>query len=187
MEGFKRGFKDDLDTRFKEGVYWIGRVHWICGLGKKTSLFFDVEEEKLGLMPMPPLRDDWYSHYNISYLGESCNCLHMIGIYGPQIQFNVYELKKQYSEWFVKYRVDLPEVANAFPALIRVSNPEINCYSSIIRGEKENDTFLVLRIPGRIIRYHLLTRTFEKLCDIKGGDKEDYLKLFYSTIAYQYI
>lgn len=53
-------------------------------------------------MPMPPLPDDWYSHYNISYLGESCNCLHMIGIYGPQIQFNVYELKKEYSEWFVK-------------------------------------------------------------------------------------
>lgn len=183
-------FRDDLDTGFREGVYCNGRVHWISGLGKKSSLCFNVEEEELGLMPMPPIPDDWNSHYNVNYFGESCGCLHMIDIYGSQIQFNVYELKRDYSEWFVKYHVDLAEVANAFPALIRVSIADINCYSfsifSIIRGEKEDDAFLVLRIPGKVIRYNLLSKTFEKLCDFEGGDDEDYLK-FYDLIAYQYI
>lgn len=183
-------FKDDLDTGFKEGVYWNGRVHWISGLGKKSSLCFHVEEEKLGLMPMPPFPLDWYSHYNTNYFGESCDHLHMIDMYGSQLQFNVYELKRDYSEWFVKYHIDLVEVGNAFPALLRQSMVDINCYSfsifSIIRGETEEDAFLVLTIPGKVIRYNLLSQTFEKLCDFEGGDEENYLK-FYNPIAYQYI
>lgn len=49
----------------------------------------------------------------------------------------------------------------AFGAIIRdeVNSWEFGCYVlsvlSVIRGEKEEDAFLVLQIPGKAIRYNL--------------------------------
>ncbi|KAG9140775.1 hypothetical protein Leryth_006945 [Lithospermum erythrorhizon] len=41
------------------------------------------------------------------YLGESCDHLHLVQTAVPSgIKFNVYELKRDCSEWFVKYQVD---------------------------------------------------------------------------------
>lgn len=146
-------------------------------------------------MPMPPLPDGWDRDGiigpRIAYLGESCDHLHLIEIYGSNIQFNVYEMKRDYSEWFVKYQVDLAEVANAFPGpemVWKFRRDDTNCeyvlsIFSLIRGQKENDAFLVLQIPaGQAIRYNLVTRNFEKLCDFDPDLEFNYYLRVYEHI-----
>ncbi|XP_031282032.1 F-box protein At5g07610-like [Pistacia vera] len=50
------------------GVFWNGAVHWINF--RLKSLYLDIEEEKVGEMPMPPTPDG-FAHRSFSYFGES--------------------------------------------------------------------------------------------------------------------
>ncbi|CAI9771820.1 unnamed protein product [Fraxinus pennsylvanica] len=178
------------ETNFEKGVYWNGSIHWI-GNGTFESLYFIIDEERLETMPMPPIPDGWEGRSNY-YIGESCGHLNFIETFGPQIQFNVYEMKRNNSEWFVKYRVDLSPLVNAFPGMIRsYLNPTDWYYYALsifclIQGEKNEDSFLVLQIAGRAIRYNLVHNTFEKLHDFEGAEVEDSLR-FSWTNGFQHI
>ncbi|KAK6117894.1 hypothetical protein DH2020_048362 [Rehmannia glutinosa] len=92
----KCGYPFTAQVNFENGVYWNGAIHWINnGIG--DSLYFNIDDQNLRIMPMPPIPDgwDWRSNY---YFGESCDHLHYIEIISPQIQFNVYEMRRDYSE-----------------------------------------------------------------------------------------
>lgn len=175
-------------------VYWNGAVHWVNRLG---NMMFYVDEERLGVIPMPPIPEDSMSGRSVICFGESCDHLHLIETYGPRSQFNVYEMKRDFSEWFIKYRVDLAAVGAVFPEMASFTG-EIDLYSfsifSLIRGGKEDedededddDGFLVLQIPGKAIRYNLGRKTFEKLCDFEGADEEEEHHLRYTEYDFGY-
>ncbi|KAL0382273.1 UNVERIFIED_CONTAM: F-box protein [Sesamum calycinum] len=142
-------------------------------------------------MPMPPIPDgwDWRSNY---YFGESCDHLHYIEIYGPQIQFNVYEMKRDYSAWFVKYQVDLSPVVAANPRMIRDNFEPTDWYYyalsvfGLVRGEQEEDSFLILQIPGKAIRYNIVWKTFEIVHEFEEAEVDDSLR-FPGVHGFQYI
>lgn len=64
----------------------------------------DMEE-----MPMPPVPDGWDSGI-YQYFGESGGHLLLIDFCGAS-PFIVYEMRTDYSGWFVKHHVDLGGVA----------------------------------------------------------------------------
>ncbi|KAH0727717.1 F-box protein At5g07610-like [Solanum tuberosum] len=154
------------DVNFSKGVYWNGSIHWISTIGNLTSLCYNLDFESLGVMPMPSLPDDQST--TITYFGESCDHLHLIKFSFSTVRFDVYEMKRDYSEWFVKYKVDLEHPH------------ELNYYNftvlSLVRGRREEDAFLVLAIPGdcKAMRYNIIEKTFEKLCDYEGADEQVY-------------
>ncbi|KAK6121904.1 hypothetical protein DH2020_044354 [Rehmannia glutinosa] len=188
---------------FQTGVYWNGAIHWIMNgfrnslhfWDSRDSLYFNVDDEILRVMPLLPLPDasNWKSNYRF---WESCDHLHyIIDIIRSSISFNVYEMRQDYSEWFIKYRVDLSPVVAAFPEMIR-SNP-INFYMdwrnrpiyalcSLVRGEKDEDSFLVLNIEGKAIRYNIVYQTFETIFEFVGAEVEG-RERFLGRIGYQYI
>ncbi|KAL2550074.1 F-box protein [Forsythia ovata] len=178
------------EANFEKGVYWNGSIHWV-GNGTFESLYFIIDDERLETLPMPPIPDGWEWRSNY-YFGESCGHLNFIETFGPQIQFNIYEMKRDYSEWFVKYQVDLSPLVTAFPGMIRSGlNPTDWYYYALsifclIRGEKDEDSFLVLQIPGKAIRYNLVYKTFKKLHDFEGAEVEDSLR-FSWTNGFQHI
>ncbi|KAL3521386.1 hypothetical protein ACH5RR_019535 [Cinchona calisaya] len=177
---------------FKNGICWNGAVHWLSHWGRDKSLYFNLDEERLGEVPPTPNNAELEAF--MTYFGESCGHLHLIQMYGcPNIEFTVFEMMRDCSGWFVKNVVDLSAVTSAFPGMIRTElspyDDDSCVYSvlSIIRGEKEEDAFLVLHIPGKAIRYNLVSQTFEKLCDFEGADEEEGYLRFEGVGAYQYI
>ncbi|MFS8027657.1 hypothetical protein Hanom_Chr16g01501291 [Helianthus anomalus] len=76
--------------------------------------------------------------------------LHLIVYDYNRLRHNVYEMLSDHSGWFVKYRVDLGGLLHALPELAYWCQNRFN-FSDVIRGEKEEDTFLLLRIPGKMI------------------------------------
>ncbi|XP_050222853.1 F-box protein At5g07610 [Mercurialis annua] len=163
-------FQTEHDIGFHGGVFWNGAIHWYTDSG--PSICFDVDQEQVKEMPMPPMPDEWYRR-RVMYFGESRGCLYLVEIYHPpSTQFNVCEMEKDYSGWFVKYRVDLNGVAGAYPEMIRLYlDPSVlNHYAfqimSIVKGESdEEDSFMVLHIPGKVIRYNFKDNSFEKIFD----------------------
>ncbi|PON51056.1 hypothetical protein PanWU01x14_219140 [Parasponia andersonii] len=59
------------------GVFWNGSVHWISLWG--VSLYFNVSEEPLSPLPMPPVPDGWNEDKKHMFFGESRGYLHFIG------------------------------------------------------------------------------------------------------------
>ncbi|KAK6915219.1 hypothetical protein RJ641_020336 [Dillenia turbinata] len=102
---------DELD--YNHGVFWKGAVHWV-GKGK-LALQFDVEREVLQRMQMPPIHEDW-SERRWKYFGESGEHLYLIEVY-EATTFNVMEMERDYSGWFVSHRVNLTAVAAEFPEM----------------------------------------------------------------------
>ncbi|KAL5569833.1 hypothetical protein UlMin_026408 [Ulmus minor] len=188
-------FPGDFDVRLDDGVYWNGSVHWLSSWG--TSLYFNVDEERLSEMPVPPLRipENYYDEIDkkFRYFGESRNHLHLIDNYEEETTcFDVYEMERDYSGWFVKFRVDLSEFLKAFPEIIPISQGPVNlqnCQFSIlcvVRVELDDESFMVLKIFGKVLRYDFRTKAFYKLCDIEQDRSDNHYPSEWCG-AYQFI
>ncbi|OMO52212.1 hypothetical protein COLO4_37351 [Corchorus olitorius] len=154
-------------TDFKAGVFCNGAIHW------PFRLYFNVDEEKLGeIATMPPIPEEWQERTLPIYFGASRNNLQLIEIYGPlTTQFNIYELQNDYSSWFVKYHVDLEAISAAFPGMM-IRNPSGYVFSilSVVREAVDEESYLVLHIPGMAIHYNLKYGIFRKICDFASND-----------------
>lgn len=155
------------DLNYKLAVYWNGSVNWF-GNNVDDGLYFNVEKESFATMAMPARPDN----KRVRYMQESCEHLHLIDIHGPRTtQFKVYEMQRDYSGWFVKYEVDIENVMNAFPESISKNLPVSDQFyykfltTSIVRGENDDDSFLVLSVPGKVIRYNFADNSFTVLRD----------------------
>ncbi|CAN4116496.1 unnamed protein product [Withania somnifera] len=153
------------------GVYWNSVIYWACG---DKALGFNVEQERLEKFPMPCIRrGQGEEESRVSYYGESCGYLHLIQVYSRQklTFYNIYEMKSDGTEWFLKYQVNVEDVVNAFPHMVRhYLEPTDWHYLAmvvlcVIRGEKEEDAFMILHIPRMVIRFNLRDYTFYKLCE----------------------
>lgn len=71
-------------------------------------------------------------------------------------KFNIYEFKSDRSTliwtWSLKYHVDLNQVARSFPEIFHPLSHLTFRFDilSIVLGGKEDDSFLVLEIPGKL-------------------------------------
>ncbi|KAL3650404.1 hypothetical protein CASFOL_006807 [Castilleja foliolosa] len=169
------------NVNFEYGVYWNGAIHWIWFSRYNQPIYFDPEIDWFSrdnqpiyfnpdidrtpkVMPALPALDGDNSTRNC-YFGESCGHLHYIDVYKTVTQFNVYEMKKDYSEWFVKYKVDLSNIG--------ISN--LFCILAAIRGCDLNDDdhpFLVFKLRGKVIRYDLNDGTCEIICGFKSWESD---------------
>lgn len=154
-------FEASLNTYFNRGVFWKGSIHWVNGDNRK-SLYFDIDNEVVREMYLPRVPDG-NKRSELSYFGESLGHLHLIEIYDRKCaKFDVYEMKMDYSDWFVKYQVDLD--------LIPVGVEEMNLGYNfvpllVVEGVIDEESFLALLINGKLIRYDFEGKTFKMLCD----------------------
>ncbi|KAK2653404.1 hypothetical protein Ddye_013260 [Dipteronia dyeriana] len=106
----------------------------------------------------------------LRYFDESREHLHLVEIHGTT-KFDVHEMETDYSRWFMKYQVDLNSIIIAFPRMIaRGLNPSDRYYYklvvlSIIREVDDGESYMVLQIPNKAIRYNLNNKTFNKIFD----------------------
>ncbi|KAL3650430.1 hypothetical protein CASFOL_006833 [Castilleja foliolosa] len=129
------------------GVYWNGAIHWLeLGWYMKTdtrdSLYFNPDDR----------------HHRMV---------------GPQSHFNVYEMRTDYSEWFVKYRVEACNFVDAYRDNLKPKawwrNYKFAIYT-MVRGDKEEDSFLILKIDEKITKYNLIDGAFETIYEFDGDE-----------------
>ncbi|KAL1810500.1 hypothetical protein ACET3Z_027490 [Daucus carota] len=164
---------------FLDGVYWNGCMHWLAdgvsGLNLPESsisdcLYFNMDEERLETFPRPPICVA--SLRMCLYFGASEDHLHVVEAYRYATSLSVYEMKSDYSEWFVKYRIDLDPISKVFPEMTKheflsrkKSDYAVGVLSLIRRESFQEDSFLVLEIPGKAIRYNLVDKSSKVLWD----------------------
>ncbi|KAD4584195.1 hypothetical protein E3N88_21796 [Mikania micrantha] len=156
---------------FGPGVYSKGTMHWIPNFFDLVCFKIDVEQVQKMLLP-ERASSSWGSRP--LYFGESRGHLHLVEAarHENPLQVNVYELMSDYSGWFIKYRVELDDLPTAYPDMV-YSNRDPSNYLfevfDVLRGdEEEESTFVVVRIPEKIMRYDVVNKSFEKMIDLPG-------------------
>ncbi|KAH7541896.1 F-box protein At5g07610 [Ziziphus jujuba] len=184
------------NLHFNVSEFWNGAVPWITTWDNWEAaggLYFNVEKERLSQMPVPPLlvedSEENRNQRNFICFGEYGDHLHLLEIYNPpSTYFNVYEMQTDYSGWFVKFRVDVAQVAErcilAVQDLYRFLLSNLIC---VVCSEVDEQSYMVMHLPDAIVKYYLKTNSLMKLCDIDdhyGGENVVVYKSWTSTYQY---
>ncbi|KAK1362968.1 F-box domain containing protein [Heracleum sosnowskyi] len=172
-------FSPPPGANFNGGVYWNGCIHWVNEMNSEIEaestvsdcLCFNVDDERLETFPRPPCGVRSASRRSL-YFGESEGHLHFIEACPYATSLSVYEMKSDYSGWFLKYQIDLDPISKVFPemtehkAIFHDKNDYAVAVLSLIRRENfREDPFLVLEVPGKVIRYNLVSRSIKMIWD----------------------
>ncbi|KAK8598814.1 hypothetical protein V6N13_076760 [Hibiscus sabdariffa] len=166
---------------FGQGVYCGGAIHWIMN-NSRCLLCFNVHLERFQEIPLPNILDDWDREPKCRYFGECGGRLHLIltSCKHSTRQFDVYEMKNDYSGWLTKYQVDLNALTSTYPEMTRShSHPSDWDYHAfrvlaiVVREESKQgpspSSFIVLHIPGKAITYSFKDKTSTLLHDFAPG------------------
>ncbi|KAK9051333.1 hypothetical protein SSX86_027960 [Deinandra increscens subsp. villosa] len=147
-----KSFSVDHKPSFGKGVFWNGAIHWAPSVEDNFYFKIDVERLQSAALPAEMMAFEIFT----IYIGESRGCLHLIGSkytrpQSLQLNLKVYEMLSDHSRWLVKYQVELHELPRVFPGMINPFGGYTFKVIDVVRGEKDEDTFLVLVVPGKLI------------------------------------
>lgn len=158
---------------FDRGVFCNGAMHWICMEG--DSFYFVLENETMKTLPVPPMHTDIYTTTRLRFLGQSGGYLHLVDIEANLFQsppMDIYEMRRDYSGWFLKYRIDLNDIGSVFPDMVKemlvntqysedendISIHLSRCYLcsvlSVRRAADGESMEIIIFIPRRIVSYN---------------------------------
>ncbi|XP_058071436.1 F-box protein At5g07610-like [Magnolia sinica] len=176
-------FYEDRWLLNEKGVLWNGALHWTTL--RKSFVSFHVERESFWTTKMPP-KSSRSDSQTCRYFGESNGHLYFIETDDScktilPIEFDIWEMEHDYSQWCVRYHVNLDAMVKAYPEMLvpRVIyfNPDKEKYPE--RGplcvsftvlhlllQERGEEVLWIYIPGKIIKYQIRDGTFVDYYDL---------------------
>lgn len=159
---------DEFSQCYVGGVFWNDAFHWASL--DEPCFYFDVEQEELRKLPMPPNPEGFLDGTELSrirYSGESGDHFYIARVF-DNIRFDVMEMKRDCSGWFVKYIVNLDTLCSVYPEMIENEENFREDFLFIpisIVGSKTDDeeSFMVMHILGKVIRYNFKNETSKVL------------------------
>ncbi|GJX31459.1 AT-hook motif nuclear-localized protein 28-like protein, partial [Tanacetum coccineum] len=152
---------------FGIGVYWNDAIYWrnVC----RNDIFkFDIMNERLVLTALPtPLALDLKVHYEC-HLFECRGCLLLVAKESDcSRHFTIYEKGNVYSEeWSVKYIVNIDHIIKPFPKSWFI----YRTLYSIVLEEREEDSFLVMKLDKKVVQYKIATKTLSTISELGPYD-----------------
>ncbi|GJU63949.1 hypothetical protein Tco_1245784 [Tanacetum coccineum] len=95
-------------------------------------------------------------------------------------KFTIYEMMKGSYVWSVRYHVDTDDFMTPLPEGWSIRST----VWSIVLGEREDDSFLVINLSEKVVEYNLISKNLREIYDM-GSNKvaDDYLHGFISPFA----
>ncbi|XP_076937268.1 F-box protein At5g07610-like [Bidens hawaiensis] len=151
---------------FKYGLYWNNGIHWLNTRNRNWHMMLDINDKHCFKTRAQLVPEDGKASRD-QKLFESRGCLFLICSQNKPKQLIVYEMSKWDSGWLVKYIVCLSEIIMPSP---KISGKSASWFRSrvrsIVNGEKDEDSFLVMKMCRKIFRYSIGLKTFFKLHEL---------------------
>ncbi|GKA06408.1 hypothetical protein Tco_0685632 [Tanacetum coccineum] len=84
-------------------------------------------------------------------------------------EFTIYKMRKGCSVWSVRYLVNTDDFMNPLPEGWSIWST----VRSIILGEREEDSFLVINLSRKVVEYNLISKTLHEIYDIGSNQLDD--------------
>ncbi|GKB33837.1 F-box protein-like protein isoform X1 [Tanacetum coccineum] len=152
---------------FKDGIYWNGAIHMLTSMNGSTHFKLDIVEHPTLTTIQTPVNLDGIVECHCR-LFKSRGCLLLFrSFYTESKEFSVYEIENESSGWSVKYLINLDDAIMLFPNPSKMHDRCICCSLwGVVLEEKEEDSFLVMELYGKIVQYKFILETLSTLCDI---------------------
>ncbi|GJZ13863.1 hypothetical protein Tco_0549093 [Tanacetum coccineum] len=151
---------------FNAGIYSNGALHWLnFANGRYWHVKLDIllDHPVLTTIQLPvPLDGEVFCDHKFF---ESRGCLLLVCKNCPDsCQLNIFEMRNGYSEWSMKYLVNLDDIMMPFPRnwWIRSS------FWCIVLGEREEDSFMVFKSYEKVLQYKIVLETVHTLFDLES-------------------
>ena len=151
---------DDL-VDLDRGVYGHNAIHWMSFPNR--LVYLKLDSERLDYLDIDTPDTTEYGILD-EFLAESRDGMLLVVRCCRVRRLNIYEIKKDYSEWSIKYHIDLEEVIRVYPSMMTRLGLHFMVQSLVIGG-KEEDSFIVLELPGKLIQYKFVVNTISQLRD----------------------
>ncbi|KAL9242782.1 hypothetical protein vseg_016748 [Gypsophila vaccaria] len=178
-------FPAPRDIDFSKAVYCNGAVHWT----KRTSrgLYFDTQTELVNQMPELPRKEQ----YSCEYFGHSGGRLYCVFTMEGLHYYELFEMKKDYSTWVLKNRIELDVLAFKFPKMAReinYQNPHFKYQCqvlSVFHSRNGKVLKIIMSIPDEIIVHNCKKKTSWKIYNSRLSTKDR--RLWYNVYCvYEY-
>nr|GFA11130.1 hypothetical protein [Tanacetum cinerariifolium] len=114
-------------------------------------------------------------------LFESLGCLVLVrrDCIGSS-KFTIYQMRKGCSVWSSKYIVNTDDFMNPLPDRWTIRS----IIWSIVLGEKEEDSFIIINLSAKVLQYNLISKTLREIYDMGPNEiTDDYLHGFIPPYA----
>ncbi|GJW05026.1 hypothetical protein Tco_1563882 [Tanacetum coccineum] len=176
---------------FDSAIYWNGALHWLETENRQLTHYrLNIEDHEhpiITTIQIPQRGINFLASYGymdqILILIKIPHLLHLEGklfesrgclllVYRDDIgsrEFTIYDMMKVCSIWSVRYRVDTDEFMTPLP------EGWSNRYTvwSIVLGEREDDSFLVINLSRKVVQYNLISMTLHEIYDIGSNQLDD--------------
>ncbi|XP_024987307.1 F-box protein At5g07610-like isoform X2 [Cynara cardunculus var. scolymus] len=150
------------DAGFHHGIYWNNAIHWLDFVNGGLHFKLDIEHPLLTRVQTPGTLDRKL-HY-VHKLLESRGRLLLVYPVLDSRQLKVYEMRNEYSGWLVKYIVNLDDMGKLFPKTWLISAKRFCIIvRSVVVGEREEDSYVVMEVSGKLIQYHIVLKTLRMI------------------------
>ncbi|XP_047322088.1 F-box protein At5g07610-like [Impatiens glandulifera] len=171
---------------FYNGIYWNDSIIWFCSSG--DSVYFQIEEERIGTIPQrtTTIQEEVWGDRAFCY-GESGGHFYVVERSPPSTGVKIHELTADFSGWVMKYSSDLGQIGRAFPQMIENLPGRVNGFrvlSMVWSEEGGEEAYLVLTIPGKIIRLNLEDNSFREVCNVESVMCKEDGRMAYGSTRY---
>ncbi|GKB33716.1 hypothetical protein Tco_0873117 [Tanacetum coccineum] len=121
-------------------------------------------------------------------LFESLGCLVLVRRdYIGSSKFTIYQMRKGCSVWSSKYIVNTDDFMKPLPEGWSIRS----IVWSIVLGEREEDSFIIINLSAKVVQYNLISRTLREIYDMGSNEiSDDCLHGFippYAMHAFDYV
>ncbi|GKC15379.1 hypothetical protein Tco_1012161 [Tanacetum coccineum] len=177
-------------------IYWNDAFHWLEGLNRKLKHYkFNFEDHDHPILTTIEIPHGLHQGRNfLQYFGgysddpililmEIPQMLHLEGTFfesrgylllvcrdniGSR-EFTIYEMMKVCSVWSVRYLVNTEGFMNPLPKGWSIRST----VWSIGLRDREDDSFLVINLSGKVVKYNLISNTINEIFDIGSNQMYD--------------
>ncbi|GJS50944.1 hypothetical protein Tco_0624306 [Tanacetum coccineum] len=104
-------------------------------------------------------------HYKLVDVGRTFYDMNDFG----SREFTIYEMTIGCSVWMVRYRVHTDDFMTPLPEGWSIRS---NVWR-IVLGEREQDSFLVIKLSGKVVQYNLISKTLHEIYDCGSNQVDD--------------
>ncbi|GJZ56103.1 granule-bound starch synthase [Tanacetum coccineum] len=139
---------------FGNGIYWNGAIHWL-NIHEPFHVKLDiVDHPVLKNIQIPlPLTVEGQVHRDRKLFKSHVSLLLLCKDYDCSRHLKIYEMKNEYSVWSVKYSVNLDDMMRPYPTWRMPTKWCCRDMLSIVLGERDEDSFMVIELSGNILQY----------------------------------
>nr|GEX59055.1 hypothetical protein [Tanacetum cinerariifolium] len=153
---------------FNDGIYWNDAIHWLNSVnGEAIHYMLEIVDEHQLLAIIETPRAFNGNVQRDCKMFESCCCLLVLcRPHTDSCNLRVYEISYASTGWSLKYRVNLDDIINPYLKTRRI--PHMWCCSNvwcIVLGEREDDSFLVMELYGKVVQINIVSENACMLCD----------------------